>query len=160
MKKISFILKVSIFLLMYSCGNNVNTPDNINTKASLPDSFKFNPKGLKVITTFINKEQGTMSTLFGNSLAQQKAMAVNEKMMAGELFTLVTWKQQPDAHWFGANIPGDLQSVEVIQTTSAGETLAINYQLYAGKYLVLHADTFGKSEKIKSILDLKPSIMP
>lgn len=80
--------------------------------------------------------------------------------MSGELFALVTWKQQPDEHWFGANIPGDLQSVEVLKSNSNGAIVVLNYQRYDGKALVLNSDTLNKSERIKFILDQRPSFMP
>jgi outer membrane usher protein FimD/PapC len=101
-----------------------------------------------------------MSTLYGNTLALQKAINTNEELVAGELFTLVTWKQQPDAHWFGANIPGDLQSVEVVKTNSNGNAVAIDYQRYEGNNLVLNSDTLHKSQRIKFMIDQRPSVMP
>ena len=154
----SFYLFFSLFI--FSCGSNSNSSDNLNIKASLPDSFEHSPKDLKVITSFINKQLGTMSTLYGNQLALQKAIGFNEHVLADEVFTLITWKQQPDAHWFGANIPGDLLSIEVLETTVNSDTVVINYQLYEGKNLELNADPLHRSERIKFILDLKPSVMP
>ena len=147
-------------LLICSCNNNANLPNNINSKASFPDSIKFSPAGLKVITSFINKKVATMSILYGNELALQKAIGFTKELVSGELFTLVTWKQQPDAHWFGANIPGDLQSVEVLKSNSNGAIVVLNYQRYDGKALVLNSDTLDKNERIKFILDQRPSVMP
>jgi hypothetical protein len=160
MKNITPPLGIFFCLLICSCKHNANLPENINTKASFPDSTPYRPAGLKVITTFINRKDTTMSTLYGNPLALQKAMGLNKELTGGELFTLVTWKQQPDAHWFGANIPGDLQSVEVLKTLSNGEKVDVNYQRYAGKTLVLNPDTMYKSERIKFILGQRPAVMP
>ncbi len=160
MKNITYTVWVSIYILISSCINNANLPDTINTKASFPDSINFSPSGLKVITSFINKKNGTMSTLYGNSLALQKAIAFNKEVVGGESFTLVTWKQQTDAHWFGAKIPGDLHSVEIVKTNSNGITVLINYERYEGKIRVLNSDTLYKSERIKFILDQRPSVMP
>ena len=151
---------VLYYLLICSCSNSASLPDNINTRASFPDSSTFSPAGLKLITTFINKKHGTMSTLYGNSVALQKAKVFNEKLSGDELFTLVTWKQQPDLHWFGADIPGDLQYVEVVKTNSNGGIVEINYQRYEGKEFVLNSDTLHKSERIKFILDQRASVMP
>ena len=149
---------LSVFLLISACSNNKTS--NINSKASLPDSFEYSINDLKVITSFINKQSGTMSTLYGNQLALQKAIGFNKEVAKGEVFTLITWKQQPDAHWFGANIPGDLQSVEVLETTLSRSAVVINYKLYEGKNLALNKDSLHRSERIKFILDLKPSVMP
>jgi len=160
MKNIPSIIFATFCLWISACTNTYDAPDNINTKASLPDSFKFSPAGLKVINSSINKIHGTMATLYGNPLALKKAIAFNSEKVAGEVFTLVTWKQQPDAHWFGANIPGDLQSVEVVKTTSYGDAVTISYQRYEGKNLTLNTDTVRQGERIKFIFDEKPSVMP
>ena len=101
-----------------------------------------------------------MSTLYGNRLALQKTIGFNEELAADEVFTLITWKQQPDPHWFGANIPGDLQSVEVLKTILNSDTVVMNYKFYEGKKLALNADPPYQSERIKFILDQKPSVMP
>jgi hypothetical protein len=77
-----------------------------------------------------------------------------------EILALVTWKQQSDEHWFGANIPGDLQTVEMIKTTPGGPGTSINYQRFKGKNLNFNTDTLGRQARIKYIFDLKPSIMP
>ena len=101
-----------------------------------------------------------MSTLYGNALALQKSKDLSEALVGGESFTLVTWKQQPDEHWFGANIPGDLKSVEVLKSNSNGAIVVLNYQRYEGKTLVLTTDTLDKSERIKFMLIQRPSVMP
>jgi hypothetical protein len=160
MKKSGYTVWVFIILWLCSCSNNANPPDNINTRASFQESGKFSTAGLKIITSFINKKAGTMSTLYGNALALKKSMDLNKALAGSELFTLVTWKQQPDEHWFGANIPGDLQSVEVLKISPDGVDIVKNYQRYEGKEFVLNSDTLYKSERIKFILDQRPSVMP
>lgn len=160
MKNMSQKLWVFLCLLICSCNYNADLPDNINTRASFPDSAKFRPAGLKVITSFINRKAGTMSTLYGNQPALQKAIGFNKEFVPGELFTLVTWKQQADKHWFGANIPGDLQSVEVLKTHSNGARVVLDYQRYEGRTLVQHADTLKNSERIRFMLNQRPSVMP
>jgi len=160
MKNMPYKICLFFFLLIYSCDSTSNKADNLNIEASFPDSFQYSPAGLKVISTHINKQVGTMSTLYGNPLALQKAIDFNEEVVAGEIFILVNWKQQPDAHWFGANIPGDLQSVEVIETILNSDKVVINYKLYEGKNLVLNTTTPHQSERIRFIMDQKPSIMP
>lgn len=160
MKHLTYIMWASFCLSICSCNHNANQPDNINTRASFPDSIVCSPAGLNLITSFINRKLGTMSTLYGNPLALQKTIAFNEDLAGGELFTLVTWKQQSDAHWFGANIPGDIQSVEVLKTNLNGDKVVLNYQRYEGKTLVPDSDTLNTRERIKFILDQRPSVMP
>lgn len=155
MKNLTYLVLAAFCFLLYACGDNSSNTELTNTKASLPASFKFSAAGLKVITTFINKKQSTMSTLYGNPLALKTAVA-GTNTVAGEVLALVTWKQQADVHWFGANIPGDLQSVEMIKTAPA----AIDYKRYEGKSLTLNPDTLHQAERIKYIFDQKPSVMP
>jgi hypothetical protein len=151
---------IFVCLLIGSCGNNTDLAGNINTRASIPDSAPFSPAGLKVITSFINRKLGTTSTLYGNSMALQSAIRSNKNLAGGESFTLVTWKQQPDGHWFGADIPGDLQSVEVLKMESTGSSVVTAYQRYEGKILVPNSDTTYNNKRIKFILDQRPSVMP
>ena len=160
MKNLTCRLSAFFCLLICSCNNNDDVPDNINAKASLPYSAKFSTAGLKVITSFIDKKAGTMSTLYGNEPALQKATSLNQSMVRDALFKLVTWKQQPDEHWFGADIPGDLQSVEILKTAPGGDSVVVNYQRYQGKTFVLNTDTLHQSERIKFILSQRPSVMP
>lgn len=160
MKNLACRLSAFFCLLICSCNNNDHVPDNINAKASLPYSAKLSTAGLKVITSFIDKKAGTMSTLYGNEPALQKATSLNQSMVRDALFTLITWKQQPDEHWFGADIPGDLQSVEILKTAPGGDSVVVNYQRYQGKVLVLNTDTLQQSERIKFILSQRPSVMP
>jgi hypothetical protein len=160
MKIRTHTLWVFFCLLTAACSHNANLPGNINTKASFPDSTQFSTAGLKVISSFINKKFGTTSTLYGNPLALQAAIRYNKNLAGGELFTLVTWKQQPDEHWFGANIPGDLQSVEILKTKLNGASVVTDYQRYEGKILALNTDTMYNNERIKFMLDQRASVMP
>ncbi len=159
MKNLTYLILAGFCLMLYACGDNTSNVELTNTKASLPASFNFSAAGLKVITTFINKKQGTMSTLYGNPLALKTAIS-GTNTVAGEVLALVTWKQQADVHWFGANIPGNLQSVEMIKTNSNGALAPIDYKRYEGKTLTLNADTMHQAERIRFIFNQKPSVMP
>jgi hypothetical protein len=161
MKSIKYLFLTGIVLTMYACSNTPTVSELTNSKASLPASFNFDHLGLKVITSFINKKQGTTSTLYGNPLALKTAISGTNQMETGEVFALVTWKQQSDAHWFGANIPGNLQQVELLKSTSSVEKpIVISYARYEGKSLTLNSDTLNNQDRIKYILSQKPSIMP
>ena len=65
----------------------------------------------KVITSRIDKSQGTMSVLYGNDLAVAAARKGKDYPL-NSVLTLVTWKQKEDDHWYGANVPDSLISVE------------------------------------------------
>lgn len=150
----------SLSLALSACHDKANDADLTNAKATIPTSFNFSKLGLKVITSSINKKQGTMSTLYGDPIALSNAEAVSKVIAPNEVLALVTWKQQADKHWFGANIPGSLQSIEMIKTISAGTVVTVHYQRFEGKDLNFHADTLGRETRIKYILGLHASIMP
>jgi hypothetical protein len=159
--KMNIILLASLTFLLAACTDNTNTANLFNEKAAIPASYNFSQKGLKVIASFINKKQHTMSTLYGNDLALKTAQSGNTNKVPGEEFTLVTWNQQDDDHWFGAKIPSDLKSIEVVKTGSPNQNnTAITYGCYEGKALTPNTDTLHKQDRIKYIFDQKPSILP
>jgi hypothetical protein len=159
MKKLVWILLTGIFLS--ACGNAERSVELLNYSAALPPSFKFDDLNLKVMSSFINKKSGTMSILYANPLALNNAIKGNKEHPAGEVEALITWKQKADDHWFGAEIPGDLQSAELVRTiANIGGGVLVNYKKYSGKTLVGDADTMRKQERIKYIFYQQPSIMP
>jgi hypothetical protein len=157
--KALYSLMAACTFMFAACSNN-QPVELYNTKAALPASPKYKLDGLKVITSFVNKAKGTASTLYGNDLALKSAINGNKTVTANEVFTLVTWKQQDDDHWFGAKIPSDVESVEVIKTASSGNGVVVNYEQLNGKELVVKTDTVGQAERIKYILEQKPSVLP
>lgn len=161
MKLLNYTLALILTSLMAACSNRPTGSSLINHEASLPASFDLNKLGLKVITSSINKKQATMSTLYGNAAALQAAMAgAKTKLLPGETFALVTWKQKEDDHWFGAKIPGELQSVEMLKTQGLTGVITLDYQKYSGKNLISSADTAGNTAAIQLILRQRASIMP
>jgi len=155
MKKLIALFFAGSFILL-SCSDNSNPIRLVNNKASLPPAFNFDELGLKVMASFANKKQNTMSTLYANPVALQNAIKGLRTPLPGEEFALITWKWQADDHWFGANIPGELQSLEMVNTKVA----AVSYKKYEGKALALSSDTLNSKERISYILSRQPSIMP
>lgn len=159
--KTTHILFAASVLILSACNNRKPAEELLNKKAAIPASFNFSKAGLKVITSFINKKEKTMSTLYGNDLALKTAISGSTNFRPGENLTLVTWKQQDDDRWFGARIPGDLLSVEVIKTISSNtESIITNYQRFTGKELTIDTDTAHQQERISYIFSQKPSVMP
>ena len=155
MKRLSFIIIGALFAFS-SCKQHTDPDQLINSKASLPESFNLSALHQKVITSFINKRNSTMSILYGNEAASKTLGKDVQPGIANASYTLVTWRQQNDPHWFGARIPGDLLTVE---TLKLGNNIA-NYQRYTGKNLGRLADTTGRSARISFILAQNPSITP
>src|ERR1700761_969994 len=152
----AYILLAFAAIMLTACTSTTNNTALVNDVASLPSSFNFGKMGFKVIASSVNKKLGTMSTLYGNEVALKTAGTGTET--AGEVFALVTWKQQADDHWFGAKIPSNLLSVEYVKTGEAGNP--VSYQKFEGKNLVLSTDTANNQARIKYIFDQKPSVMP
>jgi hypothetical protein len=133
----------------------------LNEAASLPPSFDFSKLGLRVLSTFVNRRQATTATLYGNDLARQAALGGTGAAQPGEVLALLTWRQQADPNWFGARIPGALQSLELLRTNpgDAGHP-AVTYQCFRGKALTLQADTLHQQERIAYLLAQKPAVLP
>jgi hypothetical protein len=131
--KIQSILILAICFL-YSC-NNTSKQSNLNDKGSISElgDLKENPLLLGVITTQINSKDKTMSTLYGNKIAvDYAAKHIETNYPSGAVLYEVTWQQEPDAVWFGANIPANLISVEKVMFFNENKP---SYTLYKSKYL-------------------------
>jgi hypothetical protein len=79
-----------------------------------------------VITTMADKKHKTMSTLYGNDIAYQYAHTrKGTDYPANAQLKLVTWDQQEDDRWFGANIPAKIKSIEVVKGDSIHQRLSV-----------------------------------
>ncbi|MFB9845454.1 hypothetical protein [Mucilaginibacter ginsenosidivorans] len=153
--KFHILLFVLAALSITACKQDKAPDEDINYKASVPSAFGISNLGL--IASSINKRQHTMATLYGNSVSVSRSRS-NGPIAPGEKLVLVTWKQKPDEHWFGANIPADVESVEQITTASDPQT--IHYSRYMRKQHGIVRDTTGQNGRIKSIFAMQASIMP
>jgi len=110
-----------------------STPFALRRSAALPSGAPFDSHGWRVITSSMQQGEGTMSTLYGNDLAVKRARGGQVPWPKGAELSLVTWKKEPDAHWFGANVPGAVQSVEQVTfSQDAAEGSAPRYAQYDG----------------------------
>lgn len=131
--------------------------------AFLPDSLASHPLAGKVITSFVDKHQGTMSTLYGNDTAINSARAGRISYPAGSALSLVTWSQQEDKHWFGARIPGTIRSIEQIVFRGVpGGGAQPSYERYEGAPLKRNPETDPGTiqKRIMYIASRKASVMP
>jgi hypothetical protein len=113
---------------------NARVVTKINQDAGLTGNLPYNPLAWRVITSWIDKNNSTMSTLFGNDLAVQYARThAGQDFPAGAVVSLVTWKEQEDPRWFGGKIPAAPQSVEfVIVAAGADRQPSFTWQKYEG----------------------------
>jgi hypothetical protein len=75
------------------------------------DTTAFDPLEWKVITSMVDKSKRTMVILYGNDAALNAARK-GQGYPAGSELALVTWAQKEDDHWYGANVPDSIVSIE------------------------------------------------
>jgi hypothetical protein len=154
-------IALGALLALSACSQPKVPAGQRNAAASLPAAFDFSKLGLRVLSTFVKRRQATTATLYGNDLARQAALGAPGATQPGEVLALITWRQQPDPNWFGARIPGALQSLELLRTGPAGAGRpAVRYQCFVGKSLVLKADTLHQQARIAYLLAQKPAVLP
>lgn len=145
---------------------HVNREEIVNNAAAdLPASLPYQPLEWSAITMYVNPEDHTMATLYGNetairSLNLRGADAVTAPSYAsGAVLALVTWAQRDDPHWFGARIPGAPQSIEFVQVQS--EDGRNSYSRFAGvKLTPSPAGSASETARVKTILGLAPAKLP
>lgn len=152
---------LAALLALSACSQSQVPAGQLNAAASLPPSFNFSKLGLRVLSTFVNRRQATMATLYGNDLARQTALGGTGAAQPGEVLALLTWQQQADPNWFGARIPGALQSLELLRIGlgTAGRPV-VSYHCFVGQRLVPKADTLHQRARIAYLLAQKPAVLP
>jgi hypothetical protein len=144
------------------CQSRTAEPAAPNRQARLSDTLPYNPLGWKVVTSWTNQKQGTMSTLYGNDVAVAHARSSSDQRYpAGSVLGLVTWSQRDDPHWFGAKIPSAAQSVEFVTfpPTAGGPA---GYERYQGSPLsrAVNIDPDSTQRRIDSIVSQRAAVMP
>ena len=130
------ILIMSLLVMGFTgCSEPANprVATRLNDEAALTGALPSNPLQGKVITSWVNKKDATMSTIFGNDIAVKYARTNSDgRYPAGAVLSVVTWTQQEDSRWFGGNIPQNPKTVEFVSVTGPEE---YSYQLYEGSPL-------------------------
>lgn len=60
--------------------------------------------------------------MFGNAVAIEYSRTSGSSYPPGSVLSLVTWRQQEDRRWFGANIPAQPSKVEFVTARIAEDT--------------------------------------
>jgi len=160
---------LSLVLLSMLSGCTDKKINMYNEEASLSDTLSFHPLEWKVISSYVNRDHNTMSTLYGNDTAVQYAR-MGLAYPAGSAIALVTWSQREDPHWHGAHIPGPIQSIEQVLFTAAdgsgaaGERGKVKffYEKYEGKPLrkIVADSVENVNSRIAYLVSQKASVMP
>ncbi|WP_142688618.1 hypothetical protein [Chitinophaga polysaccharea] len=139
-----------LFLLTVTGACSRPVPDRQHTREI------FNAGGLQVITSFANRQQQTMSVLFGNTAAETCALGGYKTHVPGEIFKLVTFKQAGNKYWYGSYINGAVQSIETITAAAdAPEHLEYRLERRHGK-----GRETGPAARISYIFSHSPSVFP
>ena len=115
-----FVFGVVPVLGLAGCSDQVNprVATRLNLDASLTGDMPSNPFQCRVITSWIDKRDSTMTTMFGNDVAVQSARtSAAMPYPVGAVLSVVTWNQQEDPRWFGGNIPEKVKMVEFVTVT-------------------------------------------
>jgi hypothetical protein len=153
------IALAGLVLLMGCTGENARVATTLNKDAALVGELPSNPMQGKVITSWVDKQASTMTTVFGNDVAVHYARTNPEsKYPAGSVLSVVTWSQQEDPRWFGGNIPAKTKSVEFVSV----EANAYSYQRYEGSPLkkVAGEDGAAPNDRAAYLLGQRAAVMP
>jgi hypothetical protein len=156
-----FIPCTVLLCILPGCsGTNPRIVTTLNTGAMLSGSLPSNPMQGRVITSWIDKNAGTMSTLYGNDIAVQHARtSAQQGYPAGSALSVVTWTEQEDPRWFGGNIPAAAKSVEYV---TIAEDKHYIYQRYEGSPLKQVDQEAGVTPNDREgyLLSLRAAVMP
>ena len=147
---------------LVACSDKTNprVVTRLNDEAALVGELPSNPLKGKVITSWVNKHDATMSTMLGNDVAVQYART-NAQMQypAGSVLSVVTWSQREDPRWFGGSIPQKTIAVEFVKVTGPG---AYSYERYEGSPLKKAAIGEGADAKERAayLLAQRAAVMP
>ncbi len=159
-----YLLVFTVCLALVGCPNP-NSPGTATTnqKAMLNGELITNPLKWRVITCGANPNESTMSTVFGNDIAIQYSRRYAEgNYPAGSMLSLVTWWQQDDTRWFGARMPAETKSVELVTVgTSEIGQLSYAYQKYESSPLKRVAVVENQAGlRVAYILSQRAAVMP
>jgi Cytochrome P460 len=144
-------------LLASGCMRAPSNADVFNEPAALPVGAPLQALEWKVITSSIDAPNQTMSILFGNDAAIASARAGAMSYPVGSVLTLVTWTQKEDGHWFGARIPKNFKTMEVVKVTAGADGKTANsYERFEGQTPAGSGDV-GRTDYI---LGQRASVMP
>jgi hypothetical protein len=136
--------------------------DVINVDAALPAGTPVKPLDWRVISSSIDRGSQTMATLFGNDTAVDSARSASHtEYPPGAVLSLVTWKQKEDPHWFGARIPKEFQTMEVVRVTPGKDGKpAASYERFDGSTSHPAASPVDADARKAYILGMRASVIP
>jgi hypothetical protein len=137
--------------------------ENASLSAAEVNALPANPFKWRVITSSVDPQNSTMSTLYGNDAAVQYARSNGKHdYPPGSRLALVTWTRRDDPRYFGARIPDRIKSIEfVLLTELPGET-NFTYQKFEGTPLAQTAtnESPNASPAAQALLNQRAAVLP
>jgi len=160
-----YLLGIVLSLSVVGCSSDEpKISATINPNASLVGDLPANPLKWTVVTSAINTEDSTMSTLYGNNVAAGYARTNSQHNYPnGSVLSLVTWTQRDDDRWFGAKIPDQVKSVEFVFVGAAADGQPLySYQEYEGAPLKRVTAQEGRTpgDRGAYLLSQRAAVMP
>lgn len=160
-KQVTLLSIVAVSLT--GCKEHKASVDEImNSGASITQAdLKENPLAWRVVTSFTNRDAGTMSTLYGNDAAVDAARA-GHPYAASAVLALVTWHTKEDPHWFGGSIPAKPDQVEYLHAYATGpDSIRWKYSSFRGQPLQsTSVDATTAQQRTEWISAQKAAFMP
>jgi Cytochrome P460 len=137
--------------------------ENGSLSPAAANALPANPLKWIVITSSIDPQASTMSTLYGNDIAVRYARSnTKHDYPAGSQIALVTWTRRDDPRYFGAKIPDHLKSIEFVTVTELPGETNFAYEKFEGTPLAKTAsdESAKPSPSAQSLLQLRAAVLP
>ncbi len=124
------VFVLAMIVLLNSCQSGPGLGLNKEASVQASDDLPENPLLLHAITSGVQPRDSTMFTLYGNDAAFSYAGSHSDNRYPdGAVLYEVTWRQQTDEQWLGANVPKAIIAIERVEYAADGQP---TYTLYRG----------------------------
>ena len=139
--------------------------ENASLSAAAASILPANPLKWRIITSAIDPQNSTMSTLYGNDIAIPYARANSKHdYPVGSQIALVTWVRRDDPRYFGAKIPDNIKSIEFVTVNAApdGGALQYAYERFEGNPLAKTQSDISSppSPSGSALLNQRAAVLP
>jgi Cytochrome P460 len=167
---VSFVIAVVISAAFSGCTSNTRVAplvatinENASLSAAQSSMLPANPLKWYIITSSIDPQNSTMSTLYGNDTAVQYARSnVKHDFPPGSQIALVTWTRRDDPRYFGARIPGHVKSIEFVSVLELPGETKFTYEKFEGTPLAKTAsdESAKPSPAAQALLQWRAAVLP
>lgn len=137
--------------------------ENASLSAAESSALPANPLKWRIITSSIDPQSSTMSTLYGNDIAIRYARSnTNHDYPPGSQIALVTWTRRDDPRYFGAKIPDHLKSIEFVSVDELPGETKFTYEKFEGSPLAKTAsdESATPSQSAQALLNQRAAVLP